>query len=357
MPHRRSGSQARRPVRQITQESQITQENHVTEEVRAGRIPLHTHPGWARAFPWVVQGTTVRRVPAVHAADPPDRNHAQGSSVARELAQGSSVVREPAREKGVVREPARDCSVARESDTTLVPTAAREPAPTGPGEPVDLDFGLFTRAPAGAVMKRWEHLARDTGCGSLVHARQVHGREIALHEGVPPGLLLIPPCDGHATRQPGALLAVTVADCVPVFVVAPRARAVMLLHAGWRGVAGGILEAGLAMLERDFHTRAREARIHMGPAICGRCYEVGREVHEALGLPRPATPTRPVDLRRVLVDRALAGGADPAHLSTSTFCTRCADTPFFSHRNGDAGRQVAVLGIAPNDSRAGGPTT
>lgn len=211
------------------------------------------------------------------------------------------------------------------------------------------DFGLFTRAPAGAVMKRWESLAEDTGCGSLVHARQVHGCAVTRHEATPRGLLLAAPCDGHATRQPGTLLAVSVADCVPVFVVAPRARAVMLLHAGWRGVAGGILEAGLAMLERDFGTRAREARMHMGPAICGHCYEVGREVHEALGLPRPASPRRPVDLRHVLLHRALAAGADPAHLTTSTFCTRCADAPFFSHRGGDAGRQIAVLGITPDD--------
>lgn len=253
----------------------------VTEAIRQGRIPLRVHPGWARAFPWVVQGTTVR---------------------------------------------------------------------TGG----NADFGLFTDAAAGEVMKRWESLATDTGCGSLVHARQVHGCAVTLHEATPPGLLLVPPCDGHATGRAGTLLAVSVADCVPVFVVAPRARAVMLLHAGWRGVAGGILEAGLAMLERDFGTHVREAHMHMGPAICGRCYEVGREVHEALGLPRPASPGEPVDLRRVLVDRALAAGADPAHLTTSTFCTRCADAPFFSHRGGDAGRQIAVLGITPDDSGSPG---
>ena len=196
-------------------------------------------------------------------------------------------------------------------------------------------------------MQRWELLA-DTGCGSVVHARQVHGCEIAMHGATPPGLLLVPPCDGHATRRSGTLLAVSVADCVPIFVVAPQVRAVMLLHAGWRGAAAGILEAGLAMLKSRLGTRVRDAHIHMGPAICGRCYEVGREVHEALGLPRPASPARPVDLRRVLADRALACGADPASLTISSFCTRCSDTPFFSHRGGDAGRQIAVLGITPN---------
>ena len=300
MPNPHPGtSPGREPVRRVT------------EEIRRGRIPLRVHPEWTRALPWVVQGTTVR-------------TRADVGQTGHDRAGHDRAGRSPA--------------------------AGRPTARADHGEGGDVDFGLFTGAPAGAVMKRWELLVEDAGCGSLVHARQVHGCEIALHQATPPGLLLAPPCDGHATRRPGTLLAVSVADCVPVFVVAPDARAVMLLHAGWRGVASGILEAGLAMLERDFGTHAREARMHMGPAICGGCYEVGREVHEALGLPRPASPAQPVDLRRALVHRALAAGADPAHLTTSTFCTRCADAPFFSHRGGDAGRQLAVLGIAPDDS-------
>ena len=274
----------------------------VTEVARDGRIPLRAHPEWTRAFPWAIQGTTVRRA----AAPRPDRDRAGHN---------------------------------RASHDRASPTHTARP------EAEDLDFGLFTGAPADAVMKRWELLARESGCARVVHARQVHGRAITAHEVVPPGLLLAPPCDGHATRRPGTLLAVSVADCVPIFAVAPRARAVMLLHAGWRGIAAGILEAGLGMLERDFGTHPRDAHIHMGPAICGRCYEVGREVHEALGLPRPASRARPVDLRRVLARRALAAGADPERLTTSRFCTRCADAPFFSHRGGDAGRQIAVLGI------------
>ena len=276
------------------------------------------HPEWARALPWVVQGTTVR-------------NRAEVGQAARDRA---------GRNRAEVGQTGHDRAGRNRADER----------PTVRADSGEVDFGLFTGAPAGAVMKRWESLAEDTGCGSLVHARQVHGCKIALHEATPRGFLLVPPCDGHATRRRGTLLAVSVADCVPVFVVAPRARAVMLLHAGWRGVASGILEAGLAMLERDFGTHARETRMHMGPAICGDCYEVGREVHEALGLPRPDSPREPVDLRRTLLHRALAAGADPAHLTTSTFCTRCAGAPFFSHRGGDVGRQLAVLGIAPNDS-------
>lgn len=299
----------------------------VTEEIRPGRIPLRAHPGWARALPWVVQGTTVRT--GAGARQPGRDRDRSGPSRGGPTRSGST-----------------------RGGSTRAGSAGRGERPTAGfhgGAGGDADFGLFADAPAGTVMKRWASLAEDTGCGSLVHARQVHGSSVTLHEAVPPGLLVVPPCDGHATRFAGTLLAVSVADCVPVFVVAARARAVMLLHAGWRGVAGGILEAGLGMLKRDFGTHPRDARMHMGPAICGRCYEVGPEVHEALGLPRPASPGHPVDLRRVLLHRALAAGADPAHLTTSMFCTRCADTPFFSHRGGDAGRQVAVLGITPDN--------
>ncbi len=307
----------------------------VTEEIAPGRIPLRTHPEWARDLPWVVQGTTVRDRAGV-GVGPGPRDH----------------------DRADVGSATADCSGIGPATRDHAGDAVVEHNPTdGEGGAVrDLDFGLFAGAPAGAVMKRWERLAAETGCRSLVHARQVHGRAITLHEATPPGLLLVPPCDGHATRHPGTLLAVSVADCVPVFVVAPRARAVMLLHAGWRGVAGGILEAGVAMLARDFGTRARDARMHLGPAICGRCYEVGRDVHEALGLARPASRAHPVDLRRVLAHRALAAGVDPEHLTISTFCTRCAGTPFFSHRGGDAGRQMAVLGITPNDSVPRGGT-
>ena len=307
-------------------------DRRVTEEVREVRIPLRVHPEWARVFPWVVHGTTVRT-----RGDERQTGHAR-----------------TVRTRPDERPTARADDPKGGHDRAAGTRGDAPPDDRVDGRGADIDFGLFTGAPAGAVMTRWELLAEVTGCGSVIHARQVHGCEITLHGATPPGLLLVPPCDGHATCRPGTLLSVSVADCVPVFVVAPRPRAVMLLHAGWRGVAGGILEAGLAMLERDLGTHAHEAHIHMGPAICGRCYEVGREVHKALGLPRPASAAQPVDLRGVLAHRALAAGADPAQLTTSTFCTRCGDTPFFSHRSGDAGRQIAVLGIASNDSAPSG---
>ena len=82
---------------------------------------------------------------------------------------------------------------------------------------------------------------------------------------------------------------------------------------------------------------------HLGPAICGACYEVGPEVHEALGQP-PPTDNAPIDLRAVQAHQLIEAGVAPERITVSAHCTRCG-TGFFSHRAGDAGRQLGVLGI------------
>jgi copper oxidase (laccase) domain-containing protein len=74
---------------------------------------------------------------------------------------------------------------------------------------------------------------------------------------------------------------------------------------------------------------------------------VGPEVHRALGLPAPPEPT-PVDLRSVLIERALGMGILWAHLTCSPFCTLCGSSPFFSSRGGATQRQVGFLGISPS---------
>ncbi len=206
------------------------------------------------------------------------------------------------------------------------------------------DLGLFTRSPGVEVQGRWTRLLDRTGAVVAAHARQVHEAAVRVHAHLPPGLLIAPPADGHATRCPGVLLGVTVADCTPVYLVAPEARAVALLHAGWRGVAAGILERGVRVLADRFDLPAGALHLHLGPAICGACYEVGPEVHEALGLARPSAPES-VDLRAVLARRALALGIPAEAITRSSLCTRCDGGVLFSHRAGDAERQVAFLGV------------
>jgi hypothetical protein len=215
------------------------------------------------------------------------------------------------------------------------------------GGPEPFDLGIFSDAsPPRVVLGSWERLRSATGFTRVVHAHQVHGAAVRVHDPGPPGLHLAEPCDGHATAAAGTLLAVTVADCVPVFVVDPRRRAVALLHAGWRGAVAGILERGLAVLAERMGSAGSDLLVHLGPAICGRCYQVGAEVFRGLGLPEPPEPA-PVDLRAVLAHRAVAAGVREENVSASAHCTRCGSSGLFSHRCGDRGRQAGYLGLRP----------
>lgn len=207
------------------------------------------------------------------------------------------------------------------------------------------DMSLFGASPVAEVMPRWMQLRDALGCSAIVHARQVHEAAVLHHDNVPAGVLVAPDADGHATSLAGVLLAVSTADCVPIFLAAPDSLHVAMLHAGWRGVAARIMERGVALL-LDAGSSAGSLRMHLGPAICGACYEVGAEVPAGLGIDATLTSGRThVDLRGVLAQRAIALGLDAAHISISSWCTRCGDSPFFSHRAGCRERQLGVLGL------------
>jgi polyphenol oxidase len=212
---------------------------------------------------------------------------------------------------------------------------------TGRGDDGSWDFGLSGEAPVGRALARWRGLHEATGMARVAHSRQVHRDRVLLHEDGVPGITISDGFDGHITRRAGVLLTVTVADCVPISLVHPEGGVVALLHGGWRGAARGILARGLDQLEAE----PSRVLVHLGPAICGRCYEVGPEVHTALGLAAPAAP-EPVDVRAALARQAVAAGVTPENITVSDHCTRC-DPGFFSHRAGSAGRQLGILGIRP----------
>ena len=210
---------------------------------------------------------------------------------------------------------------------------------------VPFDLALFGDGRPREVLERWWALGRATGATRLVLGHQTHGAVVQLHGDGPPGLYVSPATDGHATEATGVLLTVSIADCVPVFLVESETRTVALLHGGWRGIAAGILERGIELLVEHLAVHPGRLHMHLGPAICGGCYEVGPEVHRALGLSEPPGP-EPVDLLAVLAARAHGLGLAAERITGSTHCTRCGDSPFFSHRRGCAERQVAVLGLA-----------
>jgi hypothetical protein len=205
------------------------------------------------------------------------------------------------------------------------------------------DMSLFGGAKTGDVIPRWQTLRDRLGCPTIVHARQIHGDHVLVHDDVPPGLIVGPDADGHATRQPNVLLAVSVADCVPILVAAPGAPAIALLHGGWRGVAAGILERGVKIVCDLSGAEPADLFVHFGPAICGECYEVGPEVTRGLGM--VDRDVSHVDLRALLAHRLIALGVAPERTTISSFCTRHGESPFYSHRGGCAERQIAVLAL------------
>ena len=134
------------------------------------------------------------------------------------------------------------------------------------GESFDLSF--FGQSTSADVMTRWRAIRDAGGFTAVVHARQVHSGDVVFHKHAHPGINIRDDADGHVTSAAGALLAVSIADCVPVSVVDEERRAIALLHAGWRGVAGGILERGIAVLIEK-GSQVESLHVHFGPSICG----------------------------------------------------------------------------------------
>jgi len=201
-------------------------------------------------------------------------------------------------------------------------------------------YGMHGPEPVSEVMTRWYALVDELHpvAPRFATARQVHGARVLVHSGDWEGWLRVSDADGHAAPGRGTAAAVSVADCVPIFLAHP-AGATALLHSGWRGTAARILDQGvIALAHRGL--AASELRVHLGPAICGTCYEVSPDVYRQLTGKEVRAPTT-VDLRVLLADRARQLGL--RHVTISPSCTRCNNERFFSHRAGDSGRQIGVI--------------
>jgi polyphenol oxidase len=214
---------------------------------------------------------------------------------------------------------------------------------TEPGRGFDL--GLWSDAPVGEVMSRWRALRRQLPhFTAVVLGNQVHGVEVmSLDAGR--GWIQVEAIDGWITTAPGILLTVTVADCVPVYLVVPG-RAVALLHAGWRGTVGGIVGRGVEQLCGGAGCSASDIVMHCGVGICGPCYEVGSEVMQGSGAAAEGEGPWHLDLRERLSDQAGQLGLN--QVTASGWCSAHDRASFYSHRasGGTDGRMVAYIGMA-----------
>lgn len=212
-----------------------------------------------------------------------------------------------------------------------------------------LNLGRSVGDDAAAVRENRERFAQALDAVP-VYLRQVHGarvvridREMADAEPVE--------ADAAFTTEPGVACTVQVADCMPVLLAAPNGRAVAAAHAGWRGLAGGVVEAALAALCDAAACAPADVHAWLGPCIGPSAFEVGADVVHAFGGdPRCFVPRARADgamrwlanLPQLGRDRLGAQGV--RNISGGAWCTVTERSRFFSfRRDGVTGRMVAAV--------------
>ena len=200
------------------------------------------------------------------------------------------------------------------------------------GPYASLNLGILTDDERERVERNRELLAAaaELDDRSIAMGWQVHGTDVKEWDAPPNGEL--EKVDGHVTAREDLALLVLVADCLPV-ALASRDR-VGMVHCGWRGLAGGILDRAV----RHFDEPPAAA---VGPGIGACCYEVGEEVRSQFDA--RFADGRMLDLRAVADDRLRAAGVETVeHVD---LCTSCREDLFFSHRRDDGvtGRQGGLV--------------
>lgn len=211
-----------------------------------------------------------------------------------------------------------------------------------------LNLGLHTEDEPATVLANRSSLTAALGRdpAGILFGHQVHEAQVLRHDRAPEpnpwthAGARPAQADGQVTSVPALTPLVQVADCLPVIVAGPGG--VAALHCGWRGLAGGIVAAGVA------EVGAVAAAI--GPGIGSCCYEVGEEVLERFtGLGEAIAEGRRLDLAAVARGLLVRSGVEA--VETAGVCTSCEPELFFSHRRdrGRTGRQ-AGLGWMDDDA-------
>ncbi len=201
------------------------------------------------------------------------------------------------------------------------------------------NLGLMTEDDPGAVRANRAALARRFGV-AFAYGRQVHGTRVAVASTATDAGAPLTEADGHVTATPGVAPLVLTADCLPIAVAGERA--VAMLHAGWRGLAAGVIGEGVRTLRELGSEGPLRAAIGPGAGVC--CYEVGEEVHAALGaVAASEAGGGNADLKSAASHQLASAGVTEVHdVGLCTIC--CAPGLFFSHRrdHGLTGRQAGT---------------
>jgi YfiH family protein len=181
--------------------------------------------------------------------------------------------------------------------------------------------------------------------------RQVHGADVGVVDAVTPPGAELRDVDALVTAEPGRVLVVLAADCLPILLAGRRSAAAV--HAGWRGLDADVIGRTVAALVA-LGERPEDLRAVIGPAIHACCYEVGPEVAARMAAIEPTAVLAPtasrrhhVDLAAVAVRRFVDAGVDVPDRCGP--CVRCGPGAWFSHRRDPAsGRQAGLVRLDPS---------
>jgi YfiH family protein len=161
---------------------------------------------------------------------------------------------------------------------------------------------------------------------------QVHGSDVVEIDAPPASP---PRADAAVTRTPGVVITVRTADCLPVLLAHRDASVLAVAHAGWRGLAAGVLEATVRAMRVD----ARDIAVWIGPAIGPQAFEIGRDVYDAYCVADPASASyfAPYREGKWLADLAGLARHRLARIGVTSidggqWCTYTDRTRFFSYR-------------------------
>jgi polyphenol oxidase len=220
----------------------------------------------------------------------------------------------------------------------------------GQGEGMNLGFGSGDDP---ARVRENRELLRRVLPGDPYWLRQVHGSVVVDADGNrAEGDTSVPPeADASVALRPGAVCAVMVADCMPVLLADAAGRGVAAAHAGWRGLADGVVQATAARLRARLDDPAAPLVAWLGPCIGPARFEVGRDVLDAMQkrLPDAERAFMPLLTGKYLADlpalarQALAMAA-VSDIAGGAWCTVSDPLRFFSYRrDGVTGRHVALI--------------
>ena len=202
-----------------------------------------------------------------------------------------------------------------------------------------------------AAVARRRRLMACVGATGWAELHQVHGTQLCLPACSMPMpeqdlfATSLPRADGHATAERGVALCIKTADCQPVLLAERHGRFVAALHVGWRGNAAGFIESAVERLCSFYGCQPQDLLAVRGPSLGPGHAEF---IHFANEWPKEFSPwfasaTHTMNLWALSKAQLMRAGLLEEQIYSLDMCTYALHPTFYSHRRGDAGRQVAVI--------------